>query len=77
MQHGRTGYVATDLDEFVAFTETQLTRPDLLSAMRTAARQQALTTSWDLIFESMYGAYARYLCPTAAVSQSVFDIATS
>ena len=77
VQHGRSGYVANNFGEFVAFTETLMTRPDLLSAMRTAARQQALTTSWDLIFESIYGAYDRYLCPTAAVSQSVFDIATS
>jgi hypothetical protein len=45
--------------------------------MRTAARQQALGTSWDLIFESIYEAYERYLCPAAPPSQSVFDVATS
>lgn len=77
VQHGRTGYVAHNFDEFAAFTEALMTRPELLSAMRTAARQQALRTSWDLIFESMYEAYESYLCPAAAPSQSVFDVATS
>jgi hypothetical protein len=35
--------------------------PELLSAMRVAARQQALETSWDRIFEGMYEAYERCL----------------
>jgi phosphatidylinositol alpha 1,6-mannosyltransferase len=77
VQHGRTGYVANTFDEFVAFTEALMTRPELLSAMGKAARQQALATSWDLIFESIYEAYERYLCPTAAPGQSIFDVATS
>src|ERR1019366_3360976 len=73
VRHGRTGYVAYNFDEFVAFTAMLLARPDLLSAMRAAARQQALTTSWDRIFEGMYEAYQNRLSPAAVASHSVFD----
>ena len=77
VRHGRTGYVAYNFDEFVAFTAMLLARPDLLSAMRAAARQQALTTSWDRIFEGMYEAYQNRLSPAAVASHSVFDTATT
>ena len=77
VRHGHTGYVAYNFDEFVAFTAMLLVRPDLLSAMRAAARQQALTTSWDRIFEGMYEAYESGLFPAAVASHSIFDTATT
>jgi glycosyltransferase involved in cell wall biosynthesis len=76
VRHGSTGYVANNFDQFVAFTATLLTQPELLAAMRVAGRQQALTTSWDRIFQGMYEAYERYLVRAPAVSQSVFDVAS-
>jgi phosphatidylinositol alpha 1,6-mannosyltransferase len=63
VRHGRTGYIARDFNEFVTFTATLLDHPDLHSAMGVTARQQALTTSWDSIFEGMYEAYEHCLCP--------------
>ncbi len=63
VQHGETGYIAGDFDEFVAFTAKLLDDPDLLPPMRLAARQHALSTSWDQIFDGMYAAYRRYLLP--------------
>lgn len=77
VRHGRTGYVARNFDEFVDFTATLLTKPDLLSAMRVAAREQALSTSWDRIFEGMYEVYARCLSHPAVARQQVFDVATT
>jgi phosphatidylinositol alpha 1,6-mannosyltransferase len=77
VRHGLTGYVANNFDEFIAFTATLLTHPELLSAARAAARRQALATSWDRIFEGMYEAYERCLLPAPAIEHSVFDVATS
>lgn len=61
VQPGKTGFVANTFDEFVAFTEILLTQPDLLSAMRVAAHQYALATSWEQIFEGVYQAYEHCL----------------
>ncbi len=77
VRHGSTGYVARNLDEFAAYTARLMSQPELLSAMRGAARQQALTTSWDRIFDGMYEAYARCLSPVPVTSHSVFDVATT
>jgi phosphatidylinositol alpha 1,6-mannosyltransferase len=69
VEHGKTGYVAENTEELVDFTERLLTGPQLLPAMRLAARSYALSTSWDVIFENMYKAYERFfyasdtICP--------------
>ncbi len=77
VRHGRTGYVAYTFDEFVVSTAMLMERADLLSEMRVAARQQALTTSWNRMFEGMYEAYQRVLFPAAVPTHSVFDVATT
>ena len=69
--------MACDFDEFAAYTAEVMSRPELLSAMRVAAREQALTTSWDRIFEGMYEAYESCLCPVTVASHSCFDVATT
>lgn len=61
VRHGSSGYVARDFEEFADYTARLMDEPELLSAMRVAARQQALETSWDRIFEGMYEAYERCL----------------
>jgi glycosyltransferase involved in cell wall biosynthesis len=61
VQHCKTGYIANNLEEFVAFTDLLLTQPDLLSSMGLAARMYALSTSWERIFEGMCQAYERLL----------------
>ena len=68
VQPGKTGYVANNFDEFVSFTAILLTQPDLLASMRIAARQQALSTSWEEVFEGMYKVYERCLQATNIVS---------
>jgi phosphatidylinositol alpha 1,6-mannosyltransferase len=77
VQHGRTGYVARSFEEFVAYTAALMDRPELLGSMRAAARQQALETSWDRIFEGMYEAYERCLCTVPVSSHNVLDVATT
>lgn len=77
VRHGSSGYVARDFDEFAGYTARLMSEPGLLSAMRVAAREQALTTSWDRIFEGMYEAYESCLSSVSVASHSVFDVATT
>jgi phosphatidylinositol alpha 1,6-mannosyltransferase len=77
VRHGSSGYVARGFDEFVDYTARLMDRPELLSRMRAAARQQALETSWDRIFEGMYEAYERCLASVPVASHSVLDVATT
>ncbi len=77
LRHGISGYIARSDDEFAAYTARLMSEPELLSAMRQAAREQALTTSWDRIFEGMYEAYERCVSPLPVASPGVFDVATT
>jgi phosphatidylinositol alpha 1,6-mannosyltransferase len=75
VQPGRTGYVANNFDEFVSSVALLLTRPDLLPSMRTAARQYALSTSWESIFESMYRVYKSHLQVSDLIRGGFLDVA--
>jgi phosphatidylinositol alpha 1,6-mannosyltransferase len=67
VQHCKTGYIAHNFEEFVAFTDLLITQPDLLPAMGLAARRYALSTSWERIFEGMCRAYERCFCEANTV----------
>jgi glycosyltransferase involved in cell wall biosynthesis len=77
VRHGSSGYVARDFDEFVGYTAMLMDQPELLSTMRSAARQQALETSWDRIFDGMYEAYERCLSSVPVERHNVLDVATT
>jgi phosphatidylinositol alpha 1,6-mannosyltransferase len=73
VQHGKTGYIASDFDEFVSQIALLLARPKQLSSMGISARQYALSTSWDRIFRDMYHAYGtclRVAAPIGALAES-------
>jgi phosphatidylinositol alpha 1,6-mannosyltransferase len=75
--HGQTGFVARSFDEFAAYTSQVMSRADVLASMRLAAREKALTTSWERIFEGMYDAYERCLLRPAVTAESIFHVATT
>ena len=75
VNHGQTGFVARDFNEFVECTDLLLTRPELLAPMRLAARQHALSTSWERIFEGMYSVYQDCLRTPCVADHSVLDVA--
>ena len=58
VKQGMTGWIAADNPDFVAKTVMLAQRPALRQEMRTAARRQACTLSWDRVFEDLYDAYA-------------------
>jgi len=45
--------------------------------MRAAARNHALTTSWDHIFEGMFDAYQRCLLRSSVAAESALHAATT
>ena len=67
VQHGKTGYIANNLDDFVSYTNLLLTQPVSLQSMALAARMYALSTCWEQIFEGMCIAYKRCFCGADAV----------
>jgi phosphatidylinositol alpha 1,6-mannosyltransferase len=71
VQHEKTGFVASNFDEFVACTTLLMSQPELLAVMGEAARRYALSTSWESIFEGMYAAYDRFLYSAKAVRRNV------
>jgi phosphatidylinositol alpha 1,6-mannosyltransferase len=77
VQHGRTGFVCEESHDFAGYAAMLMNRPYLLATMRTAAREYALSTSWEKIFEGMYEAYGRCLHAANTVSPGVLDIATT
>jgi len=77
VRHGQTGFIAHNFDEFVDSVSRLISQRELLSTMRAAAREQALTTSWDRIFEGMYEAYERCLVESPVESHNVLGVATT
>ena len=66
VRDGQTGRIVRDEDFAPAIREI-LADPARHAAMRRAAREYALTASWDSVFEGVYAAYAR-LSPAAKQS---------
>jgi glycosyltransferase involved in cell wall biosynthesis len=61
VEHGRSGYVAKNFDEFSSLLTILMSQPGLHDSMRLEARQRALSIgSWDQIFAGMYKTYERY-----------------
>lgn len=77
IQNGVTGFVASNFDEFAAATTAMLAQPDLRASMRMAARQYALSTSWENVFDSMYSAYERLMPAPEFPRNRVLDVATT
>ncbi len=56
VRDGETGHIADD-DAFSSAIAAVLGDPGLHTRMRQAARNYALTASWDSVFDRVYGAY--------------------
>ncbi len=67
VQHGKTGYVAGNFEEFTTYVAALMTDPDRLSAMRKSAREYAKSSSWEKAFQDIYQTYCSQLSvPVAA-----------
>jgi phosphatidylinositol alpha 1,6-mannosyltransferase len=57
VRHGETGFVAKDLDDFTRYTIELMDDPERLGEMKRRSRENAMSRSWDAVFESVYAAY--------------------
>jgi phosphatidylinositol alpha 1,6-mannosyltransferase len=62
VQPDRTGLIAAD-ETFAPAILSLLRDPARLAAMRSAAREYALTCTWDAVFDRVYAAYESILPP--------------
>ncbi len=61
VQHGVTGLVVHDVEEFSAAVARLMDQPHVLSAMRESARVYAKAHAWEYVFENVYDAYSRQI----------------
>jgi phosphatidylinositol alpha 1,6-mannosyltransferase len=71
VRHGETGFIARDTQEFVAAIRSLAADPTGLQTMRASAREQAMSASWDAVFESVYSTYERNLRSCAAAGKKL------
>lgn len=57
VDHGQTGFIAKDTAAFVEHIAELLRDVERLRSMKLAARESALSKSWDSVFEGVYDAY--------------------
>jgi glycosyltransferase involved in cell wall biosynthesis len=60
VQHGVTGLVASSDVGFIAAVRLLMRNRALRTRMREAARQNALSATWDSIFENLFATYAGF-----------------
>jgi len=68
VKDGETGRIVPD-DGFAAAVAGVLGDPEEHARMRRAAREYALTMSWDAVFEGVYAAYETILPPDARAAE--------
>jgi glycosyltransferase involved in cell wall biosynthesis len=71
VRQGETGFVARDLHEFAVNITNLAQHPNELKLMRSNARAQAETASWDAVFKSVYAAYERVLRSSVTTGRKI------
>ncbi len=66
-----TGFVARNVQEFVSRILDVAGQRDLLSRLRVSARNYAVGTSWDKVFEAVHAGYERGLKNCAAAGKRI------
>lgn len=57
VRHGETGFVASNLDDFVRYTRELMDDQEKLRRFKENSRKFAMSKSWDSVFESVYDSY--------------------
>ncbi|QYO63357.1 glycosyltransferase [Leptolyngbya sp. 7M] len=57
IEHDVTGFIAKNISDFTDYASMLINDPARLGRMRKAARDSAMSRSWESIFEGVYDAY--------------------
>ena len=57
IKHGESGFVAETADEFFDYSLRLMDDPGELARMKKQSRANAMSSSWDAVFEAVYDAY--------------------
>ena len=71
VQHGVTGYIAANEDEFIRYVGQLLSDRIAHARFCHAARAYAFGISWDTVFESVFDAYGHAIAKSVAVKQQI------
>jgi glycosyltransferase involved in cell wall biosynthesis len=71
----QTGFIASGLTDFVRYSIELMDDPLKLERMRKSARENALSISWDSIFDGVYEAYEETI-RVAAQRKAIADLAS-
>ncbi len=58
VRHGKTGFIAESIGDFVKFSLELMANPQKLEKMKWQSREFAQSRSWNSVFEQVYKAYA-------------------
>lgn len=61
VEHGKTGFVAKNFEEFASYIAALMRDPEQISSMREAGRRHAQASSWRHAFENIYQTYPSQL----------------
>ena len=61
VEHDRSGFVAKDEDEFLFYIRKLMDETDKLAEMKAAARERAMSNSWDSVFAGVFEGYEEAL----------------
>jgi phosphatidylinositol alpha 1,6-mannosyltransferase len=57
IKHKESGFIAENFDEFVKYSLELMDKPEKLATMKQHSRANAMSSSWDAVFEAVYDAY--------------------
>ena len=61
VEHDRSGFIAKDQDEFLFYIRRLMDDPAKLAEMKSAAREHAMSNSWDSVFAGVFDGYEEAL----------------
>jgi len=67
---GKTGFIAKDTNDFLEYIRKLMDEPETLRQMREAAREKAMTNSWDSVFAGVFEGYEEALEVAARQKQA-------
>lgn len=70
IEHGKTGFVAENFEEFASYVAGLMTGPQIVSRMREAGRRYAQSSSWAHAFQNIYQTYRSHLADATATARN-------